>query len=93
MRWISTLLLICSANALAASADAPPGATACSGCHGAGRPGSPVPGLYGRPAETTVALLAAFRNGTRTSTVMGAIAKGFTDEEMRAIAIWLESQK
>ena len=31
----------------------------------------------------------AFRTGGREATVMGRIAKGFTDDETRAIAAWL----
>jgi cytochrome subunit of sulfide dehydrogenase len=33
----------------------------------------------------------AFRNGERASTVMGRISKGFSDDEIRAIAVWLAS--
>jgi len=33
-----------------------------------------------------------FRSGQRPSTVMGRIAKGFSDEEIRAIAGWLAAQ-
>lgn len=31
----------------------------------------------------------AFKAGTRAATVMDRIAKGFSDEEIRAIAQWL----
>jgi cytochrome c553 len=34
-----------------------------------------------------------FRSGTRTGTVMDRIAKGFTDEEIQAIAAWYATQK
>ena len=57
------------------------------------RASTPVPRIYGRPADTIVALLVAFRSGTRPATVMDRISKGFTDEEMAAIAAWLETQK
>ena len=69
---------------------APPGALSCSGCH-AVRPGPDevLPRITGRPPEEIVAAMAAFRSGERPATVMDRIAKGFTDEESRAIAIWL----
>ena len=34
----------------------------------------------------------AFRSGSRPSTVMGRIAKGFSDDEIGAIALWLAAQ-
>jgi cytochrome c553 len=34
----------------------------------------------------------AFRAGQRPSTVMGRIAKGFSEEEIRGIADWLSQQ-
>jgi cytochrome c553 len=34
----------------------------------------------------------AFRSGERPSTVMGRIAKGFSDDEIRAISVWLGAQ-
>ena len=35
----------------------------------------------------------AFRAGERPATVMDRIAKGFSDDEMRAIAAWYAAQK
>ena len=34
-----------------------------------------------------------FRSGQRAGTVMDRIAKGFTDEEIAAIAAWYAAQK
>nr|WP_245239110.1 c-type cytochrome [Methylobacterium platani] len=81
------LLLLASQAAASPAAASPPGASSCSGCHGA--PGGAVPSLAGRTAEDIAAALAAFRAGTRPATVMTRIAKGFSDEESRAIAAWL----
>ena len=84
------LLVPCAAGA----ADPPPGAAACSGCHAINPAAeTPVPKINGRNAEETMAAMAAFRTGSKPSTVMGRIAKGFTDDEMRPIAAWLASQK
>ncbi|HEY9212850.1 MAG TPA: cytochrome C [Ancylobacter sp.] len=72
----------------AAPADAAPprGATSCSGCHPRTAGKGPVPSLNGQLAEQIVLQMAAFRSGERRSTVMSRIAKGFTDEETRALA-------
>jgi cytochrome c553 len=35
----------------------------------------------------------AFRSGQRAATVMDRIAKGFSDEETRAIAVWLGQKR
>jgi cytochrome c553 len=40
-----------------------------------------------------VAAVQEFRSGTRPATVMDRIAKGFTDDEIRAIAAWYAAQK
>jgi cytochrome c553 len=73
----------------AAAETAPSGAASCSGCHGPPGDGGLVPSLAGRPAEEIVAALMQFRAGERAATVMDRIAKGFTDDEIRAIAEWL----
>jgi sulfide dehydrogenase cytochrome subunit len=68
----------------------PPGASSCSGCHGAVAP--PMV-LTGRDPTEIVADLDAFRSGTRPATVMDRIAKGFSHDESVAIATWLAAQK
>ncbi len=77
--------LALAAVLLGAAAPPPPGASNCSGCHGGV---APVPVLAGRPAAETIAAMGAFRAGTRLATVMNLIAKGFTPEETKAIAMW-----
>ena len=87
-------VLVASTSALADApigADAPPGAAACGGCHGPAALGSAIPSLEGQAAADIVAQMQAFRSGGRPATVMGRIAKGFTEEETRAIAEWLAS--
>ena len=82
-----------SQPALAAS-DPPPGATSCSGCHSPGATAaSPISRLYGRDAGEIVTAMAGFRDGSLPATVMNRIAKGFSDDESRAIAAWLAAQK
>ena len=77
----------------AVAADAPSGATSCSGCHPASASvQTPVARLAGRPVAETVAALQAFRTGQRPATVMDRIAKGFSDAEFAAIAAWYAAQ-
>ena len=75
------------------AAELPTGATSCSGCHSPStKIETPVPPIRGRNATDIVAAMQGFRSGERPSTVMGRIAKGFSDDEIRAIAVWLETQ-
>jgi cytochrome c553 len=78
----------------AVAADAPPGASSCSGCHPATHGvDTTVPRLNGRDAAEVTAAMQAFRAGQRPSTVMDRIAKGFTDDEIKTIAAWYAAQK
>jgi cytochrome c553 len=70
----------------------PPGAAACSGCHAPARLGSPVPPVAGRDPKEIVTAMQEFRSGQRAATVMDRIAKGFSDDEVQAIATWLAAQ-
>jgi len=73
--------------ALTVAVPPPPGASSCSGCHGASAP------IAGRDAKELTEALAAFRSGARESTVMGRIAKGFDQSELSAIASWWAARK
>lgn len=71
----------------AAMAQAPLAAQGCLGCHGADASGvTPVAGLAGRPAAELVAAMNAFRANERPATIMGRIARGYTDAEIAAMA-------
>jgi len=84
-----------TADALAAGpADAPPGALSCSGCHATARSvETTVPRLIGRNPADIVAAMQAFKSGQQPSTVMHLFAKGFSDDEVKAIAAWYGVQK
>jgi len=72
----------------------PAGAAACSGCHPASsRVASPVVRLAGLERDAIVRALQEFRSGQRAGTIMDRIAKGFSDEETQAIAVWYAAQK
>ena len=90
MRISIAAVLIAAAAPAAAQSVTPAGAAACSGCHGAG---AAPPSLRGQSPDEIVAAMQAFRTGQRQATVMDRIAKGFTDEETRAIAAWLGQER
>ena len=75
--------------AAAEPAAPPPGADACSGCHAPGPAAGVMPRIHGRSVEEIATALQAFRTGVRAATVMDRIAKGFSEEESLAIAVWL----
>lgn len=88
---VAAALLLGAAPATAQSM-APPGASSCSGCHGLNASSEAVPALQGQEPGGIVAAMQAFRTGQREATVMDRIARGFTDEETRAIAAWVSQQ-
>jgi cytochrome c553 len=70
-------------------------AATCANCHGTdGRAieGSTVPGLAGTPAPLMAEILKAYRNGSRTGTVMHQIAKGYTEHQIEALAAYFAAQ-
>ena len=75
-------------------ADAPLGALSCSGCHSSTPAAdTAVPRLIGRNSADIVAAMQAFKTGQPPSTVMERIAKGFSEDEVKAIAAWYGAQK
>ncbi|MCX7375054.1 MAG: cytochrome C, class I [Alphaproteobacteria bacterium] len=60
----------------------------CQGCHGvagAGANGIPMI-MRAQPHEDFIATMRAFRDNQREATVMGRIARGYTDAEIAALA-------
>ena len=70
-------------------------ASACAICHGTdGRgDGKVLPPLAGMPRDHIASQMRAFRDGQRPATVMHQIAKGYTDEQIDALATWFAAQK
>jgi len=78
--------------------NAPAGVPACQACHGpagAGIPG-PYPALGGQHAGYTAAVLTAFRDGAvwgrdaNANAVMAGVAANLSDEEIQALATYIE---
>ena len=89
-----TVLMVATITTRADAAEAPAGASSCSGCHAASASvQTPVPALLGRPSGEIVRAMGQFRSGQRQATVMDRIAKGFSDDEIAAIAAWYAALK
>jgi len=70
-------------------------AATCATCHGTqGRaaPGSALAGLAGRSKDELARSMSDFRSGKRPATLMHQIAKGYSDEEIAAIAEYFSRQ-
>jgi len=90
--FAATVML--TVGSIASAADAPPGSSSCTGCHPAtSGVATPVPRLNGRDATQITTAMTEFRTGKRPATVMDRIAKGFTDDETKAIAAYFAAQK
>ena len=93
-RRVRVVLLVLGIATSAVAAEPPPGATSCSGCHPpTASAETKVPPLRGQNPADIAAEMKAFRSGERPSTVMGRIAKGFSDGEIQAIAAWVAEQR
>ena len=89
---ITTVLLASSAAIAGAQGDTI--AYTCNGCHGTdGVSKGAVPTLKGMPADYHAKTLKDFKANKRPSTIMGRIAKGYSDEELNAVAEYYESLK
>ena len=94
-----SLLIVTSA---AASAQTAPAlhhrslAATCSSCHGTdgkAAPGAAIPPLTGLSRDYIVAQMQAFRDGKRPATVMHQLAKGYTNEQIDALAAYFAGMK
>lgn len=86
MRFAAALLALPLATATA-QAQAPLAAEGCYGCHGPGGAGAAaIPALAGRDAAELRALMMAFRANERPATIMGRVARGYTEAEIAAVA-------
>ena len=86
-------VLSMSGIALAAEAPARRGCRARAATRANARVETPVPPLKGRSAADITAAMIEYKSGKRAGTIMDRIAKGFSDEEIRAIAAWYAGQK
>ena len=95
-RLILAILLFVSTMPLAEAAPPtpPPGVASCSGCHATSKSVETlVPRLVGRSPAEIEAAMQEFRTGQKPASVMDGIAKGFSADEIAAIAAWYAAQK
>ena len=68
-------------------------AATCANCHGTnGQARGDMKVLAGMGADKILALLADYKSGAQPSTIMGQIAKGYTDEQLRLVAGFFAAQ-
>ena len=101
MRRRQKFLLLCTMAVLAAArlpasaqtADPRLLAMSCAGCHGPDgqSPGS-IPSLRGKNEAAISEALRGYRADRRPATVMGRIAKGYSDQEIDAVAREIAAQ-
>ncbi|MDP1750646.1 MAG: cytochrome C [Reyranella sp.] len=90
---LSVLALALLSGGPAQAADAPPGASSCTGCHAPMKvTDSVIPRIAGRKVADIVTFMREYRSGAWPSSVMGRIAKGFDDQQTEAIAAWFGAQ-
>jgi sulfide dehydrogenase cytochrome subunit len=67
----------------------------CASCHGTnGRaaPGSTLAGLAGKPRDELLTAMTQFSEGKKPATLMHQLSKGYTKEELAALADYFSKQ-
>lgn len=94
---VALAALSASAHAQADDANARAGrylAGNCANCHGTtGSPQGSTPSLAGQDKAYIVEQMKAFRDGKRPATIMHQLAKGYTDQQIEAVAEHFSRQK
>jgi cytochrome c553 len=71
-------------------------AATCANCHGTNgksiRDGA-LPSLAGMKSDELIAQMQAFKSGARAATIMHQIAKGFSEQQITALAAYFASQQ
>lgn len=93
--WAVFAACTTGAAAMAAPPDAQMLSNACAGCHGTngGSAGLTMPSLASQSKTAIVEAMKKFRSGDRPSTIMGRLAKGYSDAEIDLMAEFFSKQK
>lgn len=86
LRWAMAVPLLLMPMALHAQSMLSPSAEACLSCHRTTPDHAALPSLAGQSSADIHRALMEFRAGTRPATIMNRVAKGYSDDEMRALA-------
>lgn len=98
-RWKGLTLAAGVAALMASAQAAPPSpamlANACAGCHGTNgaSAGPSMPSLAGQSKIATVEAMKGFKSGERPSSIMGRIAKGYSDADFEAMGDFFAKMK
>ncbi len=69
-------------------------AAACANCHGTNGHAQPgMEALAGKDKDEMVQKLLDFKAGRKPATIMHQLTKGYSDDELRAIAAYFAAQK
>jgi cytochrome subunit of sulfide dehydrogenase len=90
---VAAAIILLTTAAVGRTAEGPAGASSCTGCHAAASGSSAMPALGGLAQADIAEKMIAFKSGKLSATIMDRIAKGFSDDEIRAIAAWYAAQK
>nr|VFK25260.1 MAG: sulfide dehydrogenase (flavocytochrome c), cytochrome c subunit [Candidatus Kentron sp. MB]VFK31507.1 MAG: sulfide dehydrogenase (flavocytochrome c), cytochrome c subunit [Candidatus Kentron sp. MB]VFK75542.1 MAG: sulfide dehydrogenase (flavocytochrome c), cytochrome c subunit [Candidatus Kentron sp. MB] len=82
--------LACGASAFAGGPSPDMLSQPCAGCHGTNgvSMGPAMPTIAGLSEDYFQESMEEFKNGERASTIMGRVAKGYSEEEIEAMAAW-----
>jgi len=95
LRMAAALLLSAGGAALAQDANLGRNlAATCANCHGTNGQvrGDTVKPLAGVSADKIVAAINDFKSGAQPATIMHQIAKGFSDDQIKAVAAYFAAQ-
>lgn len=95
-KWFIGLAIVAASTTVsAASPSAEMLSNACAGCHGTNgvSAGPSMPSLAGQNKVAFVEAMKAFKSGDRPSSIMGRIAKGYSDEQVDLMAGYFSQQK
>ena len=92
---LAACALAISASALALPPNAAMLTNACASCHGmfGASAGASMPSLAGHSKQSIVEAMKKFKSGERPSTVMGRLAKGYSDADCAAMGGYFAAQK
>lgn len=89
-----TAVVLSASGVCAMAQDARYLAGNCANCHGTnGKAEQGMPTLAGMSAAALSAAMTEFKAGTRKGTIMPQIAKGYSDEQISALAAYFSQQK
>ena len=95
-QWaLAACALVASASAVALPPNAAMLTHDCAGCHGTNgaSAGASMPSLAGHSKQVIVDAMKNFKSGERPSTIMGRLAKGYTDADFALMGDFYAAQK